>query len=257
MLNWEHHLFKRFERLDCKLKCNFIAKSGYTSMKNILIALLLFLSAASGYCQQRGYHGIDVSHHNGKIAWNVVKQNKRIQFVYIKASEGKTYVDPNYRTNLRNARKNGLKVGSYHFFRMTSGAHEQFRHFKNVVKKGEQNLIPMVDVETNDRHSIKETRDSLRVFLRLVEKYYGVKPMIYGTNRSYNTICGIWFNRYKLYLGRYGQNPPKIRGSEHYLIWQYSEKGRIKGIPKPVDLCRFHPKHAMKDIIYRKPSKKR
>ena len=136
-------------------------------MKYILTTLLFFLSAVVGYCQQRGYNGMDVSHHNGDITWEVVKRDKRIEFVYIKASEGKTYVDPTYRTNLRNARKQGLKVGSYHFFRMTSGAHEQFRHFKTVVKKEEQDLIPMVDVETNDRHPIKETRDSLRVFLRL------------------------------------------------------------------------------------------
>ncbi len=109
----------------------------------------------------------------------------------------------------------------------------------------------MIDVETTDRHSVKGTRDSLRVFLKPVETHYRIKPMIYGTNRSYNTICGIWFNRYKLYLGRYGQNPPLIRGSEHYLIWQYSEKGKIQGIPKPVDLCRFHPKHSVKNIIYK------
>ena len=225
-------------------------------MKHMLITLLFLLLDTASYSQRNSYNGIDVSHHNGKIIWEVVKYDKQVDFVYIKASEGKTYVDPNYRTNLQNARKNGFKVGSYHFFRMTSGSHEQFQHFKKVVNKEKQDLIPMVDVETTDRHSVKETRDSLRVFLKLVEKHYGVKPMIYGTNRSYNTICGIWFNRYKLYLGRYGQNPPLIRGREHYLIWQYSEEGKIKGIPKLVDLCRFHPKHSIKDIIYRKTFKR-
>lgn len=145
-----------------------------------------------------------------------------------------------------------MKVGSYHYFRMTSGAHEQFKHLSKVIVKSEQDLIPMIDVETADKHPISEVRDSLRVLLRLVENHYGVKPMIYGTNRSYNEICGIWFNRYKLYLGRYGENPPIIRGSEHYYIWQYSENGTIKGIPKPVDLCRFHPDHNIEGITYKK-----
>lgn len=220
-------------------------------MKHIFVIILLLFISTETYSQQSSYTGIDISHHNGEIIWKDVKKDKKIEFVYIKVSEGKTYVDPKYKMNIQNARKNGFKVGSYHFFRMTSGAHEQFQHFKKVVNKEKQDLIPMVDVETTDRHSVKETRDSLRVFLKLVEKYYGVKPMIYGTNRSYNTICGIWFNRYKLYLGRYGQNPPLIRGSEHYLIWQYSEKGKIQGIPKPVDLCRFHPTHSVKNIIYK------
>ena len=224
-------------------------------MKNQIVAILYFLLSAACYGQTQIYNGVDISHHNGNIDWNIVKANKKIQFVYIKATEGKTYVDPLYGINFRNARKNELKVGSYHFFRMTSGAHEQFEHFKTVVRREDQDLIPMIDVETTDKHSIKETRDSLRVFLRLVEKYYGVKPMIYGTNRSYNSICGIWFNRYKLYLGRYGKNPPIIPGSEHYLIWQFSESGKIKGFPKNVDLCRFHSQNSIKDIVYKKGKK--
>ena len=181
-----------------------------------------------------------------------MSENKNIQFVYIKATEGKTHTDKRYKENISEARKYGLKVGSYHYFRMTSGAHEQFKHLSKVIVKSEQDLIPMIDVETADKHPISEVRNSLRVLLRLVENHYGVKPMIYGTNRSYNEICGIWFNRYKLYLGRYGENPPIIRGSEHYYIWQYSENGTIKGIPKPVDLCRFHPDHNIEGITYKK-----
>lgn len=220
------------------------------SYRFILIIIIFLITSITVNGQNINYDGIDVSHHNGNISWGTVKQNKKIQFVYIKATEGETYTDPNYKVNFKNARKNGFKVGSYHLFRMTSGAHNQFRHFKKTVDKDKQDLIPMIDVETTDKHSVKETRDSLRVFLKLVEKEYGEKPMIYGTNRSYNTICGIWFNRYKLYLGRYGKNPPLIKGKEHYLIWQYSEKGKIKGIPKNVDLCKFHPEQSIKDIVY-------
>lgn len=157
---------------------------------------------------------------NGVIDWKTVSKNRNIQFVYIKATEGKTYIDKRYKENVKEARKHGLKIDSYHFFRMTSGAHEQFKHLSKVIDKNKQDLIPMIDVETTDKHPVSEVRDNLRVLLKLVEKHYGVKPMIYGTNRSYNEICGIWFNRYKLYLGRYGKNPPLIRGSEHYYIWQ-------------------------------------
>lgn len=218
-----------------------------------LLFLLLFMGHFSlGLSQTKQFHGIDVSHHNGNIDWKTVSENKNIQFVYIKATEGKTHTDKRYKENISEARKYGLKVGSYHYFRMTSGAHEQFKHLSKVIVKSEQDLIPMIDVETADKHPISEVRDSLRVLLKLVENHYGVKPMIYGTNRSYNEICGIWFNRYKLYLGRYGENPPIIRGSEHYYIWQYSENGTIKGIPKPVDLCRFHPDHNIEGITYKK-----
>lgn len=132
---------------------------------------------------------------------------------------------------------------------MTSEAYEQFKHLSKIIEKEKQDLIPIIDVETTDKFPFSEVRDSLKILLGLVERHYGVKPMIYGTNRSYNEICGIWFNRYKLYLGRYGKNPPIIIGREHYYIWQYSENGKIKGIPKPVDLCRFHPDYNIKGIM--------
>lgn len=61
-----------------------------------------------------GYDGIDVSKHNGVIKWKEIAKNKRIKFVYIRATHGKGYVDRHYRRNIRLARKYGLKVGSYH-----------------------------------------------------------------------------------------------------------------------------------------------
>ena len=64
---------------------------------------------------QTSYNGIDVSHHNGKINWKEVAKDKKIQYVYIKATTGATRVDERYASNVKNARENGLKVGSYHF----------------------------------------------------------------------------------------------------------------------------------------------
>lgn len=194
-------------------------------------------------------YGIDVSHHNGKIDWERVKETPLL-FVYVKATEGATYVDNRYKENFRSAKKAGYKVGSYHFFRMTSSAHDQFANFKKTVDREKQDLIPMVDVETSDKYSAKELRDSLNVFIGLVREYYGVRPMIYATNRSYNELCGGLYPSYHLYIGRYGDNPPVIKGSGQYSIWQYTEKGRIEGIPKPVDMARFNPIYSIKDVEY-------
>ena len=186
--------------------------------------------------------GIDVSHHQGVIDWAAVKKSKPdLAFVYVKCSEGSTYVDPQFMRNAAGAHAQGYRVGAYHFFRMTSGAQDQFRHFKAQMDKVPLDLIPMVDVERDDKKPRKDLQDSLRILLNLLEEAYGVKPMIYGTNRSYNTYCAPEFNSYPLYIGRYGLNKPVVKGPSHYTIWQYSEDGQIKGIPKPVDLCRFHP----------------
>lgn len=197
------------------------------------------------------YHGIDVSHHNKSIDWVEVAKDDNIKFVYIKATEGATYVDKSYHTNIAMARKAGLKVGSYHFFRMTSSPEDQLENMKKHIIADEQDFIPMIDVETTDGRQINEVRNSLRKFLKLVEEHYGVKPAIYGTNRSYNQICGNTFNDHVLYLGRYGSNPPVIKGREHYSIWQFSEKGTINGIKKPVDLCKFHPDCDLRVLEFR------
>ncbi len=61
------------------------------------------------------FDGIDVSHHQRNIDWNKVATYTNIQFVYIKATEGTTFKDPKYVYNTNEARRNGLKVGSYHF----------------------------------------------------------------------------------------------------------------------------------------------
>lgn len=186
--------------------------------------------------------GIDVSHHQGDIDWKMVmKAQPQLAFVYVKCTEGKSYVDPKFKVNAEGASAVGYKVGAYHYFRMTSSAHDQFENFKKQMDAVHIDLIPMVDVERDDGKPRKELQDSLKVLLDLLEHAYSKKPMIYGTNRSYNEFCAPEFNYYPLYIGRYGKNKPVVKGASHYTIWQYSEDTRIPGIPKPVDMCRFHP----------------
>ena len=191
--------------------------------------------------------GIDVARYQGDIDWNKVPKDN-ILFVYVKATEGRTYTDPTFHRNMKGAKKAGFKVGAYHFFRMTSGAREQFKHFQSQVGKYKMDLIPMIDVETSDGKPEKQLQDSLDVFISLVEKTYKVKPMIYGTQRSYNTYCAPKYNNLHLYIGRYGSISPEIKDKGSYTIWQYSEKGRINGIPNLVDLCRFRKGYSIKDI---------
>ena len=211
--------------------------------------LFIFLLIACSVSYAQGNMGIDVSHHQGTVDWKMVAKDRRIGFVYIKATEGATYTDKKLFENANAAHKEGLSVGVYHFFRMTSSPEKQFKHFKKQTKNLHIDLIPMVDVETTDGYPKKEVQRKLKVFLDLLEKEYGKKPMIYGTMRSYNSICAPVFNKYHLYIGRYGKSEPVITGTGTYTIWQYTETAKIKGCDKTIDLCRFHPKYSIKDIL--------
>lgn len=217
---------------------------------SVFVTAITFLFYAVSCVCAQDFTGFDVSHHQGNIDWEMVRKNHpTLSFIYVKCTEGKDYVDPKFIDNAEGAYAQGYNVGAYHFFRMTSGTHEQFKNFKAQMDKVHIGLIPMVDVENGGGKPRKEIQDSLQVLLNLLEKEYGKKPMIYGTNRSYNEYCAPEFNDYPMYIGRYGKNKPVVKGPSHYTIWQYSETGSIKGIPKPVDLCRFHPRNGIKDII--------
>lgn len=193
-------------------------------------------------------YGIDVSRHQGRIKWSAVAKDTNIVFVYIKATEGATYTDPQYLYNLTQARKQGLKVGVYHYFRTTSSVKEQFKHFKKTCPKDSLDLIPMIDVENCGNWSREQVQKAVRELCKLVEKEYGKKPMIYSVQNTYNKYLAPEFNDFPLYLGRYGNNAPVIRGKGHYTIWQYSERSMVNGIPKQVDNCRFHQNKSIKDI---------
>lgn len=201
------------------------------------IILLIAPLAATG-------RGIDVSRYQKKIDWKRVKAAK-IEFVYIKATEGASYTDPFFRQNISGARAAGIPVGVYHFFRMTSSAQAQFAHFKRVVAGLKMDLIPMIDIEVSDGCSKAQIQKRLDQIIALFKKEYGSLPMIYSSQEFYNDYLAPRYNRYHLYLGRYGGTRPEIDGTGSYTIWQYSRKGKVDGISTDVDVCRFNPKYGI------------
>lgn len=60
--------------------------------------------------------GIDISAHNGVIDFDKVR-NAGYDFALVKATEGTDFKDTMFVSNIHNARKAGMKVGAYHFFR--------------------------------------------------------------------------------------------------------------------------------------------
>uniref|UniRef100_A0AB33JPU5 GH25 family lysozyme n=4 Tax=unclassified Prevotella TaxID=2638335 RepID=A0AB33JPU5_9BACT len=220
-------------------------------LRIVLVYILLWLSVANScarkprhrkaHVSHLRYDGIDVSHHQGTIDWQTVARNPRIKFVYIKATQGVTVTDELYRRNIREARKYGLRCGSYHFLSSASPVRAQFRHFCAVVKKSQQDLIPMVDIEREGVRgwSRKQMQDSLSLFVRLLKLHYGKSPLVYSQVNFYNKNLAPQFNHYFLCLGKYSASRPQIKGLGRHNIWQFSERGRVQGIRGFVDLNRF------------------
>ncbi len=238
---------------------------------SILCFSLLFLFADNAYAQASkrpkkkkkvetvSYHGIDVSKYQGEIDWKAVASDRHIQFVYIKATEGSGMVDRMYRCNIEGARRAGLKVGSYHFFTSRSTPEAQFENYCRNVKSCEQDLIPMVDVEESgvSTWGRAELQRNLATFMNLVKEKFGMAPLLYSQYQFYNDFLAPEFNKYYIFIARYGKQKPVLRGGGRYNIWQYSETGKVKGIVGPVDLSCFANGTSIRNITYVTTKKKK
>lgn len=229
-------------------------------MKKLLIVLACALcpflaSAQEGYyiqCEDtcNHIHGIDISHYQGQVFWEVIGENSKMAYVYIKASEGGDRIDPRYERNIQLAHQYGLKVGSYHFFRPKTNLTKQLENFMTQCRPGDQDLIPMIDVETKSGLPTPEFRDSLIKFITLVEEAYKQKPLIYTFTNFYNAHMQGAIDGYPLMIAQYNAIEPELKDGRDITMWQYTGKGRINGINGFVDKSRFLRNHGLREIRF-------
>ena len=70
----------------------------------------------------------------------------------------------------------------------------------------------------------------------MVENHFKKKPMLYTVNRFYNENLLFKYTDYEFLIGRYGPNSPLLLDTNSWSIWQFTETGKVKGIPKNVDI---------------------
>ena len=183
--------------------------------------------------------GLDVSHHQGRIDWRAVASEPRIRFAYVKATEGDDWSDNTFSANFRNAKNAGLAVGAYHFFSFCSDPFAQVAHFLKTAPPERDSLAPMVDVELGGAcramGSDSEVRARLRRFLVLLEKSTGRRPVIYATNEAYDRFVKDYGLPNPLWLRDIWHEPASVAGQE-WQIWQFANRGHVKGVRGYVDL---------------------
>lgn len=225
-----------------------------------LIALLAFLGYDQLYSQNfytqcedtcSHIHGIDLSHYQGEVFWETVGENTKMAYVYLKATEGGDRIDDKYEQNIELAHKYGLKVGSYHFFRPKTDLTRQLENFKKQCLPRQQDLIPMIDIETKSGLSTEEFCDSLFKFLALVEEAYHQKPLLYTGTNFYNRYLSGKLDGYKLMIAQYSSREPELEDGRDFMIWQYTGKGHIDGINGYVDKSRFMGRHGLREIRFK------
>ncbi len=225
------------------------------------IFILCLLSATTVYAQYEDdvlcedscshIHGIDLSHYQGEVFWERVCSHTNMAYVYLKATEGGDRIDATFERNIELAHQHGLKVGSYHFYRPVTEQRLQLENFKRQCLPGEQDLIPMIDVETTNGLPVEDFIDSLTLFLELVEDTYHQKPLIYTGRNFYNKNLQGQIDGYQLMIAFYTDEEPELADQRDITIWQYTGKGSIAGVNGYVDKSRFMGHHTLREIRYR------
>ena len=196
-------------------------------------------------------HGIDLSRYQGDVFWETVGENTKMAYVYLKATEGGDRIDPKFERNINLAHRYGLKVGSYHFFRPKTPLQKQLENFTAQCLPGEQDLIPMIDVETLGGLQVDQFCDSLLTFLKMVEKAYRQKPLVYTFRNFYNWHLVGKLDDYQLMIALYLEEEPILADERDITMWQYTGKGRIVGMNGYVDKSRFLGRHSLREIRFR------
>lgn len=190
-----------------------------------------------------GIHGIDVSRHNDRIDWKRVRAMEadgvRLQFVFIKATEGATLFDRHYGKNWREAKKSNLRRGAYHFYHPTRDPLKQADNFIRHVELGSGDFAPVVDFEVTNGQSESTIINGLRLWLETVEEHYGVRPIIYTNGNLYRRYVRGKLDEYPLWIADYSAKHLRAYDPDQLYLWQHSQSGWVQGIRGRVDFNVF------------------
>ena len=226
----------------------------YVFQRYVLSPYSRFRASHSEVLYPDGYsvRGIDISRYQGAIDWEKVKGDmiggSSIQFVFIKATEGVSIFDPHFNDNFYKVREHGLLRGAYHYFTPSESGEKQASHFLRQVHLEEGDLPPVLDVEEIGGLSVKELQQQVLNWLKVVEKHYGVKPIIYsGYSFKKKYLSSPELHDYPFWIAHYYRD--KLTYSGSWMFWQHTDLGDVKGINGDVDLNIFngslHDLHAI------------
>lgn len=220
----------------------------------IITAVLTAAMAVWRYARPRSPHvevdcstypvrGLDLSAHNGAPDFDSIAA-AGFDFVYLKASEGTNYRDPAFPRNYLAARRAGLAVGAYHFFRFDSDGTGQASNYLETTKGYNLQLPTVIDIE--------EWGNPAGIATELINEKIATMLAIITTRRGPAMIYTNKNGDARFIRGRYdrtdGSDPdlwicsftdPPLRRRQ-WRLWQHSHIGQVPGIKGEADLNVFN-----------------
>jgi lysozyme len=183
--------------------------------------------------------GIDVSHYQGTVAWAEVRQ-AGIEFAFAKATDGLTWVDPQFAVHWPGMKAAAVLRGAYHYFEPADDAAGQAEFFLSTVQLAAGDLPPALDVEKAGTSSTA-LWEGVETWLQTVAAATGLTPFLYmdptfaSEYQAPESLAA-----YPLWIAQYGVAQPTLpAGWSAWQIWQHTETGTVSGVTGNVDLDLF------------------
>ena len=183
--------------------------------------------------------GIDVSKHQGVIDWKKVK-NDGVEFAIIRIGYGGStpVKDERFEENYKNAKANGLKVGTYLY--SYANSESDVKSETDAILKwlnGKSFELPFyLDVEDSKTQGDLSVSELTNYVYNICEKIEnaGYWTGIYASKNWLETKLNMnKLNRFTVWLAQWTNNPT-YKGS--YAMWQYTSNGTVDGIGGRVDM---------------------
>ena len=194
--------------------------------------------------------GIDVSHHNGKIDWEKVK-NSGIGFAIIRVGYGQdiqSQDDKMFEYNITECERLGIPYGVYiySYALNVEQAKSEAEHVLRLIKGHNPEYGIWYDLEDDD-YKLQNGMPSNKTFIEIAEtfcekiksngyKNVGIYANLYWLDYKINSSR---LDKYDKWVAQWGD---KCTYEKEYVMWQYTDKGKVDGIEGNVDLNRYYGK---------------
>lgn len=191
--------------------------------------------------------GIDAARFQNEILWDKAASVGRVQFAFLKATEGGDLLDPSFKRNWGGAARAGISRGAYHFYYFCTEPEVQARWFIRNVPRSRGALPPVLDMEWNPlsptcrlRPPGDEVRRQMRIWLDIVGNHYGQRPIIYTTPGFYEDAGLQAMRSEEFWLRSTARRPEEAYDNQPWRFWQYSATGQMPGVVGDTDFNAFN-----------------
>lgn len=188
---------------------------------------------------------IDVSHFDNTPDWAKVRASGILGVIH-KATQGLHYVDPTFASAKKDVPAAGMLWGAYHFGTGDGTGAQQAQFFLDTVQP-DANTLCSIDFEPNPSGTTM-TLEQMLDWIAVVQKATGRWPVVYGgksllfgaigaSEQPVLARCPLWVAQYTS-----AAQPSNIPAQvwKDWMLWQYTETGRVDGIDVNVDRERFN-----------------